>query len=493
MTASLSSGPDFRFASSDFSKDKNRLLWQNVLTQELAHRYGSFLTADKGNPLKLLGRAMAHWGVFYDAGFSPLDGNDWKDNNDGTFTLEKSYLDEAAFKRSEAGMPFNDLDLYSMGLLDASQVRNSFVIENPTLTDGRKLRMHSSGNLVEIQNADNTWSGPYYLSSDTVIRGTRRTISLQDIVALEGPRNPPAAASQKDFKVAFVNLSNNEGEAAVDVLEQSQKLSRFKDSFTRFFKEMARNLGNVLFPQGQARLALSAQKTVTNHALAGNRPTLNGDDRFFVPLDTQNLRYAGFEEALSRMLPVTRGLGSITQTASTLLSNKPLLVQGLEKVLNIPNLSLITTPLQIAASTVQKPVFQEIISFKESTNPRIFPTPLDKPTIKAGVLPPVPLPSKIREFVRSVTPQIFLKRTQDKEDTFSNPKTVNRFKNRKNDSSALIPLNKGAQPLPNKIESVSPLPSFKEIFRLYANIFPTMGFLSPLGYGFYNKLRASAR
>ena len=42
------SGPDFRFGSSDFTKERNLTLWQNVLTQELAHRFGNFLTSAAG-------------------------------------------------------------------------------------------------------------------------------------------------------------------------------------------------------------------------------------------------------------------------------------------------------------------------------------------------------------------------------------------------------------------------------------------------------------
>ena len=99
LDSDLNSGPDFRFASSDFTQDRNRILWQNVLTQELAHRFGSFLTSAAGNPFGMLGRAMAHWGVFFDADFSPMDGNDWVDsgavpvggNGDGTFRWEPRF------------------------------------------------------------------------------------------------------------------------------------------------------------------------------------------------------------------------------------------------------------------------------------------------------------------------------------------------------------------------------------------------------------------
>ena len=176
-----------------------------------------------------MGRDLAHWNVFFDAEFSPMDGNDWVDNGDGSFTLDRSFIDEATFKRSTEGMPYNDLDLYSMGLLDPNQVAASFVIENPTLEDGRRLRSYQ-GLYVEIEDpVTGTWSGPYYLGTDTVIRGTRRNITLSDITALEGLRNPAYPSAQKDFKVAFINVTNEE-DTSIDQLETSQKLNRFKDS-----------------------------------------------------------------------------------------------------------------------------------------------------------------------------------------------------------------------------------------------------------------------
>ena len=289
------------------------------MTQELAHRFGSFLTSAAGNPFGLLGRALAHWGVFFDADFSPLDGNDWVDNGDGTFTLQRSYLDEAAFKRATTGMPYNDLDLYTMGLLDPNKVKPTFVIENPTLEDGRKLRMHSSGNLVEIQNPDGSWSGPFYLPTGLKVKGTKKTISLSDITALEGERNPAFPNAQKDFKVAFVSTSN-EAENPLDTLEMTRKLARFKDSFTRFFEAMARNLGNLLFPKGESTgsaptgvSGVAADPVSALSAPLFSHPHGDSEEDLhpFEPIDLTRLRPVDFQETLAKLLPESYSLDAL--------------------------------------------------------------------------------------------------------------------------------------------------------------------------------------
>ncbi|MBI4357899.1 MAG: hypothetical protein HY584_01245, partial [Candidatus Omnitrophica bacterium] len=321
LDSAFMSRPEFRFASSNFSKDQNLVLWENVLTQELAHRFGAFLTAQAGNPFGMLGRDLAHWSVFFDAEFSPMDGNDWVDNGGGTFTLKRSFLGEAAFTRSALAMPYNDLDLYTMGLLDPMKVRSSFVIQNPTLEDGRKLRPYN-GNLVQVQNSDGTWSDPVVLPTGITIKGTKKNITLQDLTALEGQRNPAFPNTQKDFKVAFLTLTNDE-ESPLDTLEMTQKLARFKDSFVRFFKGMTRNLGTVSTPTGQLVTsgttgALSAfTSNVVSGAFEKNlRLTSTSSDPapgnllgpYFAHFDPEDLDASFLARSFSTLFPSTSGV-----------------------------------------------------------------------------------------------------------------------------------------------------------------------------------------
>ncbi|MBI3317295.1 MAG: hypothetical protein HYZ85_04755, partial [Candidatus Omnitrophica bacterium] len=329
LDAGLSSGDDFRFASSDFTQERNRLLWQNVLTQELSHRYGSFLTSEDGNPLGILGRGLAHWGVFFDADFSPMDGNDWIDNGDGSFTLAKSYIDEAAFERTENAMLYNDLDLYSMGLLDPTQVGASFVIENPRLQDGRSIRPYSEGPYVEIQNSDGSWEGLYHLGNGTKVLGTKRVITLDEIAALEGMRNPSSSQAPKDFKVAFVTVDNEE-EAAIDSLEMNQKLERFRDEFMRFFEEMTRGLGSLVPLAGESvNSASSSGSNGSSGTIGVEFPEAHHSHSHFgpepfKPIDRTSLKAVDFAERIEKWLPASAAF-SVPALSASFLSGRNVL------------------------------------------------------------------------------------------------------------------------------------------------------------------------
>ena len=255
LDSALNSGSAFRFSTSDFAEARNERLWQNVLSQELLHRFGIFLTAEAGNPYGMLGRSFAHWGAFYDSDFSPMDGNDWSDNGNGTFTLAKSYIDESAVKRSLSAMPYHDLDLYLMGALEASEVKVGYVIDNPRLFDGRPLRPYKrsgdpgGGPYVEVQNSNGTWSGPYYMGTSLTIQGTRRAVSLQDILSLEGPRTPGFGNAPRDFKTAFIVLEDAT-DTALERSAMASKVQTFQKNFADFFASIARGLSTIDLPEG---------------------------------------------------------------------------------------------------------------------------------------------------------------------------------------------------------------------------------------------------
>lgn len=184
-----------------------------VTIHEIAHRWGIFLSTGgvKGsNPLGIL-REDAHWGAFFDAGFSPMDGLDWRDNGDGTFTLQRIYGmafdDFVRFQTGQLTDPsqisrFNDFELYAMGLLDPADASPSFVIDQPRTLSGTALTEENFYRTV--------FSDPAFVFGSPTIRGVRQDVTLEDIIAIEGPRNPGAAGqnAQKDFSVAFVMLKD---------------------------------------------------------------------------------------------------------------------------------------------------------------------------------------------------------------------------------------------------------------------------------------------
>ena len=105
-------------------------------------------------------------------------GGFWRDNDDGTFTAIYDLGDAS-------GLSW--LDLYAMGLADPSEVRDLFVLHNLEPVHGNDNPRRNGG-----------YWGTFY--------GDKESVSIDQIVAAMGPREPPAARSQKEFNTGFVYL-----------------------------------------------------------------------------------------------------------------------------------------------------------------------------------------------------------------------------------------------------------------------------------------------
>ena len=106
---------------------------------------------------------------------SLMDGRYWHDNGDGTFTPRDGRL----------GGGHSWLDLYAMGLADASEVPDMFILRNlKALTQG---------------NGEDGYRGG-------VFTGDKEIVSIEQVIAAEGLRKPSAAESQKVFNAGFVYL-----------------------------------------------------------------------------------------------------------------------------------------------------------------------------------------------------------------------------------------------------------------------------------------------
>ena len=101
---------------------------------------------------------------------SLMGGNYWRDNGDGTFTPLDGYY----------GGGHSWLDLYAMGLAEATEVPDTFILRN-----------------LQAVNEGDSW-GPH--------TGDKEIVSIEQVVAAEGPRDPSARDAQQDFNAAFVYL-----------------------------------------------------------------------------------------------------------------------------------------------------------------------------------------------------------------------------------------------------------------------------------------------
>ena len=95
-------------------------------------------------------------------------GGFWRENADGTFTLITDYW----------GGGHSWLDLYLMGLADPDEVPDTFILRN----------------LQPVPGTDQ-------------YTGEREIVKIEQVIAAEGPRDPPASRSQKVFNVGFVYVT----------------------------------------------------------------------------------------------------------------------------------------------------------------------------------------------------------------------------------------------------------------------------------------------
>lgn len=160
--------------------ENGRILWG----QELGHRWGAFVNVDTGGGLDdtVLGRQAAHWSWYLDSDWSWMEGNDWTDNLDGTWTTNMASYDPEAPRLSP-------LDLYLMGLVGTADV--------PSFT----LLVPDNPGLFGAGDPPAAWATG---AGNTTITATPRTLTVQDVIAAEGPRVPSHLDSQKDFDVAIV-------------------------------------------------------------------------------------------------------------------------------------------------------------------------------------------------------------------------------------------------------------------------------------------------
>ena len=100
---------------------------------------------------------------------SVMGGAFWRENPDGTFSPSTGWWTKAG--------GFSWLDLYLMGLATPEEVPDMFILRNlEQLTSDRE--------------------GPY--------AGEKETITIEQVIAAIGPRNPPSEEASKVFNVGFV-------------------------------------------------------------------------------------------------------------------------------------------------------------------------------------------------------------------------------------------------------------------------------------------------
>jgi hypothetical protein len=143
----------------------------DVVGHEAGHRWLALLRYVDGAGQAsdaLLGRQRVHWSFCHDTQASVMEGNEFRDDGGGAYTSI------AATDR------YSPLDQYAMGLLAPSAVPPFFLIEGCS-------RDRETAPQIGVR-----------------VTGNRVDVGIDQVIAAEGPRVPPAARSPRTFSTAFV-------------------------------------------------------------------------------------------------------------------------------------------------------------------------------------------------------------------------------------------------------------------------------------------------
>jgi hypothetical protein len=209
-----------------------------ILAHEVGHRWLAFprFIDNQGQPSDdLLGRQLAHWSFLMDSDGSVMEGNDIRDNGDGTFTTVATW------------QGYSRLDQYLMGYLRPDQVPPFFYV---------------SGSELDPEDAPNT---------GVVIQGQRRDVGVHQIIAAEGPRVPASDRAQNVIQVAFA-LLGRQGEPPD--LDSIRKVNQYRNRLSTYFREQTGGRGRVATWLRLRRPAAAAAPATGDGAAAGGAGTV---------------------------------------------------------------------------------------------------------------------------------------------------------------------------------------------------------------------------
>lgn len=192
----------------------------SIVCHEQGHRWLAYVhfDAERRNKDDLLGRENAHWSFLVDTRTSAegtfsslMEGNSWRDGGFNTFATFESAVNY-----------FSPLDQYLMGLRSADEVGEiPYLVTDPQMTAALREKSPFSG---------------------FGITASRKTISVAQIVAHEGARTPDVAIAPKEFRAAFIVLTERGSRPSQDALK---KVARYRDSLVDYFSIATERRGSL--------------------------------------------------------------------------------------------------------------------------------------------------------------------------------------------------------------------------------------------------------
>jgi hypothetical protein len=177
-----------------------------ILAHEVGHRWltrMAFRSAGGAASTALLGRGGVHWSFFLDTDASVMEGNDIEDRGGGRF-------ETVDFARG-----YSPLDQYVMGLRAAADVPPFFYVD--VADDFRPNRTYKSSSAPE---------------AGVSFTGVKRTVRIEDVVAVMGRRSPDAAGAPRLLRQAYVLVADG---AAPATEARLRAVSRIRTRFEPYY------------------------------------------------------------------------------------------------------------------------------------------------------------------------------------------------------------------------------------------------------------------
>jgi hypothetical protein len=167
------------------------------IAHEMGHRWAAFVSAKVGDETIPLG--PTHWARGLQAivpfpyvrpsEASIMGGGVWLDNFDGTYTqLDDDYYVPAT--------GFSHLDLYLMGLISPAEVPDFFILRN-LVPGGKDANGHP------------------------IFKADRTKVTIQEVIAAEGPRVPDVEHSQRKFNTGMVMVVQHGAKPSPELIERT--------------------------------------------------------------------------------------------------------------------------------------------------------------------------------------------------------------------------------------------------------------------------------
>jgi hypothetical protein len=159
--------------------------FKGAFHHELAHRWGARVQAQIAGTAsnELLGRGLAHWSYFLDTRGSPHEGNLWVQDPSGQHSETPLH-----------GSQFSALDLYLMGVGLPEEVEPFELLRDTAVTG------------LDCRGRQVSAASPPQTCQSIQVSGQATRISLADILAVEGPRDPPASHDPRSLSALVVVL-----------------------------------------------------------------------------------------------------------------------------------------------------------------------------------------------------------------------------------------------------------------------------------------------